>query len=87
MNFCRKDKFHLPLSIRSRYHRDKLCEMEEEKVSALVKKLDSIVIPPKVARELGLSADWKKNISPAFVEQVAKTAVRHEDTLKELSKY
>lgn len=70
-----------------RYYKDKSREEEETEVTALIKKLNNIVVPPAVARQLGLAEDWKSKVSSAFVNRVAETAVKREKVLKELSKY
>jgi len=66
---------------------ERLIKGGDDAVSAAIRKLDSIQVPPDVARKLGLSENWKDNISPEFVERVAKTASKNADALKELSKY
>lgn len=87
MNFLRITHWLLRSGSLERYDTDKHREMEARKVSALVKRVQQMQVPPTVARELGLADDWKKRVSPAFVEKVAKIATRHEKALKELSKY
>lgn len=88
MLFFRKiNRKLLRMVVRERYHMDKDRELGDEKMNALLEKVQNMVVSPQIARELGLDDDWKEKISPDFVKQVAETALKHEKTLKELSKY
>jgi len=69
------------------YDRDKERELEENKMSALLDKIQKLNVSPQVARALGLEDNWKENISPEFIKTVAETAIKNEKMLKELSKY
>jgi cytidylate kinase len=64
----------------------KQSEREAMDVTQFVKKIQNVDVSPKHLRELGLPSDWKKRISPRFVEKVVKTAERYKRDLKELSK-
>jgi hypothetical protein len=50
-------------------------------------KFDKLQLDSRIVRELGLSKDWKKQISPDFLNKVVNTAEKYKATLRELSKY
>lgn len=56
-------------------------------MTEIAQKIQRIDIPPHIMREIGLKKDWKKDISPEFVDKVIKTAIKYKKVLKELSKY
>ncbi|RKL62999.1 hypothetical protein DXT63_08365 [Thermoanaerobacteraceae bacterium SP2] len=56
-------------------------------VAEITQKIQNLTLPPHIVRELGLSKDWKKDISPEFLEKIIKTAIKYKNVLKELSKY
>lgn len=88
MNFHRKiAKKTLRLAVRRYYDKDSSSETEGSGMTALLKKLDNLVLPPSVVRELGLSNDWNSKIDPSFTKKVVKTALKYEKALKELSKH
>lgn len=43
-------------------------------------------IPTYVVKELGLSENWQRNISPKQQKMAAKLALKYEKALKKLSK-
>lgn len=55
-----------------------------EIMTRTMKRLNSI--PSYVVRDLGLSEDWQKNISPKQQKMATKMAIRFKETLKKLSK-
>ncbi|AEJ43707.1 hypothetical protein TC41_2455 [Alicyclobacillus acidocaldarius subsp. acidocaldarius Tc-4-1] len=56
-------------------------------MTAILKELNHLELPPSVVRELGLSNDWKSKIDPSFAKKAIKTALKYEKALKELSKH
>jgi len=56
-------------------------------MTEIAQRLQRINIPPHIMREIGLKKDWKKDISPEFMDKVIKTALKYKEVLKELSKY
>lgn len=62
-------------------------QREEPQVTELLKRFEEIEIPPHQAATLGLSKDWKKNVTEGFVKIVLDAALKHKDALRELEKY
>lgn len=56
-------------------------------MTELLKRFEEIEIPPHQAATLGLSKDWKKNVTEGFVKIVLDAALKHKDALRELEKY
>ena len=87
---------NLPLVSGARLKYNKIKQMSKPNVEIekegwlmtdITQKLNQIELPPHIMRELGLDKDWKKKISPEFLEKVVQTAEKYKDVLKELSKY
>lgn len=55
-------------------------------VTEIVRKIQSLELPPHQLRELGLGKDWQKEVSVEYIEKVVSTAERYKEDLKELSK-
>lgn len=60
---------------------------EGDVMTEIAQKIQNITLPPHIMHELGLSKDWKKDISPEFLDKIIKTAMKYKNVLKELSKY
>lgn len=60
---------------------------EDTDVEAILMCIEKRQVPPHVLRKLGLPQDWWKELSPGFVEKVAKTARERKKVLEELAKY
>ncbi|WP_041695386.1 hypothetical protein [Alicyclobacillus acidocaldarius] len=88
MNFHRKiAKKTLRLASRRYYDKGSPSETEGSDMTAILKELNHLELPPSVVRELGLSNDWKSKIDPSFAKKAIKTALKYEKALKELSKH
>lgn len=59
---------------------------EGEIMPRILNQINDIKIPPQVAREIGLSENWKKSVSPKKVENIINSATRFKDALRKLSK-
>lgn len=59
---------------------------EGDNVAQVLKKFNTIQLPPHVLEALGLSENWQKNVSPEFVEIVLKSADKYQDALRKLAK-
>jgi len=62
-------------------------EEEEKIMTEILKKIEQVNLSPKQRDILGLSIDWNKNVSKAFVEMVIKVAQEYKPAIKELEKY
>lgn len=61
-------------------------EKEGEIMTRVMEKINNIEIPTNVEREIGLSKDWKKKISPEDVKKIVNNAFKFKDALRKLSK-
>lgn len=61
-------------------------EKEGEIMTRVMEKINNIEIPTNVQREIGLSKDWKKKISPEDVKKIVNNAFKFKDALRKLSK-
>ena len=55
-------------------------------MTEMVRKIKAVQMPPHQLRALGLDANWNKNVSPAFVDRVVKTAEKYKGVIRELAK-
>lgn len=60
--------------------------MKEEGETMTERIINNINIPPHIEREIGLSKDWKKKVSPGAVNAIISSAEKFKDALKRLSK-
>ncbi len=75
------------LAIRGSESYNDLTGKEEAAVTELVRRINSIQIPPHILSELGLDKDWQKKVSPELQKRILETAQKYKKVLKELSKY
>lgn len=59
---------------------------EGEIMTRVMERINSIKIPVNVQKEIGLSDDWKKKISPKKVENIFNSALKYKEALRKLSK-
>jgi hypothetical protein len=50
-------------------------------------KLNMIELPSDVLRKLGLTEDWRNNISDEFLEVLAKVLNQYKDAIRKLERY
>lgn len=60
--------------------------MKKEGETMTERIINNINIPPHIEREIGLSKDWKKKVSPSAVDSIISSAEKFKDALKRLSK-
>lgn len=60
--------------------------MKKEGDNMTERIINNINIPPNIEREIGLSEDWKKDLSPKLVDSIINSAERFKHALKRLSK-
>lgn len=59
---------------------------EGEIMTEVMKKINSINIPVKIQKEIGLEENWKEKISPKKVEKIFNNALKYKEALRKLSK-
>ena len=60
--------------------------MKKEGENMTERIINNINIPPHIEKEIGLSKDWKKNVSPGAINSIIRSAERFKEALKRLSK-
>lgn len=55
-------------------------------MTEIIERINNIEIPLNVQKEIGLSKDWKKKISPKEVENIINSALKYKEALRKLSK-
>lgn len=58
---------------------------EGEMMARIRENFNNMEIPPHVAREIGLGANWNKDVSPKAMKEIVDTAHRFSSTLRKLS--
>ena len=58
---------------------------EGEMMARIRENFNNMEIPPHVAREIGLGANWNKDVSPKDMTAIIDTADRFSSTLRKLS--
>ena len=58
---------------------------EEEMMARIRENFNNMEIPQHVARDIGLGANWKKDVSPKSMKEIIDTAHRFSSTLRKLS--
>ena len=59
---------------------------EGENMTRIMNSINNIDIPINIQKELGLSENWKKKISPKQVEKLYDSALKYKEALRKLSK-
>ncbi|MGF9822580.1 hypothetical protein ABE430_20310 [Brevibacillus agri] len=54
-------------------------------MAQVLERLKTYEVPPHIAKELGLSNNWKENVSEEFLQKVVKSVNQYKDVLKRLS--